>query len=149
MATIDEVVKTNFQNDKHRFMANLVFTSSWMQNMFTQFLKPYDLSSQQFNILRILRGAGDWMTMNAIKDVMIEKAPNATRLSDKLLAKELIIRKRSDEDRRVVYLNITGKGLELLKVIDQNQSPQFEEFMSKITEEKAKEISDLFDTMRG
>lgn len=149
MATIDQEIKTEFQNEQHRFIANLMFTSNWFQNLFNDFLKPFDISSQQFNVLRILRGAKDWVTMNEIKSLMIEKAPNATRLSDKLLAKGLVERKRSEEDRRIVYLSITQKGLDLLTKIDEQQENKMYEAMGKVTEEEAKLISGVLDRIRS
>jgi len=148
MAKIDTEVKTKFKNNKHRFIANLVFTSNWFRNSVIEYLKPYNVSFQQFNILRILKGAEDWITMNDIKNLMIEKSPNATRLADKLVEKGFVERKRSDEDRRVVYLAITDKGTELLKAIDNNPG-SYMEFMTRITEEEAKQVSEILDKMRG
>ena len=87
--------------------------------------------------------------MNEIKSVMIERAPNATRLSDKLLNKNLIERKRSDEDRRVVFLAITEEGRSLLEKIDGDTSLDFESVLERISDEKAIEISDILDTLRG
>ena len=149
MAKIDDEIKTKFVNDKHRFIANMVYTTNCLQNLFADSLKPYDVSPQQFNILRILRGAKTWVTMNKIKGLMVEKAPNATRLSDKLLNKGLIERKRGEEDRRAVYLHITQKGLELLKDIDENSSGEHMNYFDRITDEEARQFSDLLDRMRG
>ena len=149
MGSIDKEIKTNFVNNKHRFITNLVFTSNWFQNQFIEFLKPYKLSQQQFNVLRILRGANDWVSMNDIKQLMIDKFPNATRLSDKLLDKKLVIRKRSETDRRIVYLSITEVGLELLNEIDKNQDKSHIAFLDRITDEEAKHFSAVLDKMRG
>ena len=149
MPGIDEILKMKFENDKHRFIANLVYTSSWFQNSVNEFLKPHQISLQQLNILRILRGANDWMTMQSIKGLMIDKAPNATRLADKLLAKGLVERKRSETDRRVVYLSITEKGIELSKIIDDDKSNDFMNFMTRLTEEEARTVSDILDKIRG
>ncbi|WP_196893425.1 MarR family winged helix-turn-helix transcriptional regulator [Aureivirga marina] len=148
MAKIDDEVKTKFMNDKHRFITNLIFTSNWFQKQFEEFLKPFHLSSQQFNILRILRGNGDWVTMNDIKSLMIDKFPNTTRLSDKLLEKELIERRRSDSDRRIVYLKITEKGMNLLTEIDEADNQEHLNIIEKITEEEAKMFSDVLDKLR-
>ncbi|CAM1341743.1 MarR family winged helix-turn-helix transcriptional regulator [Tenacibaculum amylolyticum] len=149
MASIDEEIKTNFANDKHRFVANLMFTSNWFKKQFIEFLKPYQISEQQFNILRILRGAKDWVSMNDIKSLMVDKFPNATRLSDKLLTKGLVERKRSETDRRIVFLSITEKGLELLKEIDESENTSHMDFIEKITEEEARLFSDILDRMRS
>ena len=149
MASIDEEIKTRFANDKDRFVANLVYTSNWFQGRVLEFLKPYQLSLQQFNILRILRGANDWVTMNDIKELMIDKFPNTTRLSDKLLEKGLVERKRSDSDRRIVYLAITAEGLKLLKAIDNDDNMNHMKFLNRITEAEAKQFSAILDKMRG
>ena len=149
MASIDKEVQMKFSNDKHRAIVNIMFTSAWIRNMFTEFLKKYNLSNPQFNILRILRGAQDWMVMTDVKERMIEKAPNATRLADKLLDKGLIKRRRSDTDRRVVYVMVTKKGLSLLEKIDnENDGPQAD-FIERITVKEAKELSRIIDKLRG
>jgi len=148
MASIDKEIKTNFKNDKHRFVTNLMFTSTYIKNMMSKTLKPFDLSSEQFNILRILRGAGDWTAMNVVKDRMVEKSPNATRLADKLINKELIERERCDSDRRVVFVKISTKGLELLTEIDQLSNEEFESFLDGITNKEAIAFSAILDKMR-
>ena len=149
MATIDEEIKSKFMNEKHRFITNMMFTSSWVRNSFADLFKAYGISSPQFNILRILRGANDWVAMSNVKSVMVEKSPNATRLADKLIAKKLIERNRSDSDRRVVYVKITAKGLKLLKKIDDNNSGGHMEFLDRITEKEAKQMSKILDKLRG
>jgi len=149
MASIDEEVKTKFLNDKHRFITNLVFTSNWFQSQVIEFLKPYQISQQQFNILRILRGANDWVSMNDIKALMVDKFPNTTRLSDKLLDKGLVDRNRCEHDRRIVYLAITKKGLDLLETIDNDENTNHMEFMNRITDDEAKQFSSILDKIRG
>lgn len=150
MPKIDDVIKTKFKDDKHRFITNMIYTSTWIQNHFIEFLKPYKISPQQFNVLRILRGAKEeWVTMNDIKSKMIDKAPNATRLSDKLLEKELVHRKRSESDRRIVYLSISKKGLDLLTEIDTQEKEINNIQFDKITAEEAQFASDIIDKLRG
>jgi len=149
MASINEEVKTKFLNDKHRFITNLVFTSNWFQSQVIEFLKPYQISQQQFNILRILRGANDWVSMNDIKALMVDKFPNTTRLSDKLLDKGLVDRNRCEHDRRIVYLAITKKGLDLLETIDNDENTNHMEFMNRITDDEAKQFSSILDKIRG
>lgn len=147
MSKIDKELQNKFKNNKFRFIANLVYTSNWFQNSVVEYLKPYGISFQQFNILRILRGADDWRTMNDIKTLMIEKSPNATRLADKLKQKGFVDRKRSETDRRVVYLAITDKGKELLATIDKNPG-SYLDFLEKMTEEEAKFINDILEKIR-
>lgn len=149
MASIDEEIKSKFKDDRQRFIVNLTYTAGWLRNKHIEFLRPFDVSPQQFNILRILRGAGDWMAMSVVKDRMVEKAPNATRLADKLLDKELIERRRCDDDRRVVYVQITQKGLNLLKAIDVKHDAGEFAFTQAVTQEEARMMSNLLDKLRG
>ncbi|BDD04571.1 MarR family winged helix-turn-helix transcriptional regulator [Aureibacter tunicatorum] len=147
MSDLDDSIKTKFENEKHRFVTNLIFTSNWIKNGFSDFLAPFGISSQQFNILRILRGAGDWVTMNEVKNLMIDKSPHTTRMTTKLLDKKLLERKRCEEDRRVVYVSITKEGLALLAEIDQGGKEQMS-FLEKISEEDAKTVNSILDKLR-
>ena len=149
MPSIDEIIKARFVSEQQRCIANIMYTTGWIRNIVNDSLKPYGLSSQQFNILRILRGADNWVAMTDIKELMVEKAPNTTRLVDKLLDKGLLERKRSEEDRRVVYAHISKKGLELLAKIDANENPKDVVFMSNLSTEDAKLVSNILDKMRG
>lgn len=102
----------------------------------------------QFNILRILRGAKEALSVHTVKGRMIEKSPNTTRLMDKLIDKGLIDRVRCESDRRVVYVSITEKGLDLLAQIDVD----FEKtslFPRALTDEEANMLSDLLDKLRS
>lgn len=149
MGTIDQEIKANFMNERHRLLANITFTSAWMHNMFNDFLKPFKLSSQQFNILRILRGTGDWMPMNDVKGRMVDRSPNATRLVDKLLQKGYLERQRSEKDRRVVFIKISEAGLDLLEEIDKAGEPEAFKASNKITEEEANMVNDILNRLRG
>ncbi len=148
MARIDDEMKTRFQNDKHRMLSNIVFTGNWIKNQFSEFIKPFGISPQQFNILRILRGANDWLNMNEVRNRMVEKSPNATRLCDKLVDKKLLERFRGEEDRRAVYLKITKQGLSLLKRIDDHDDGSHKSFADNVTNEEAIIVSRILDKLR-
>ena len=147
--TIDEAMQTKFENDTHRMLASIIFTGNWIQNNFADFITPFGLSAQQFNILRILRGAKDWVTMNEVKKRMVEKSPNATRLCDKLLVKKLIYRERSANDKRSISLKISSNGLQLLKDIDDTDNSSFMEFTNNVSSEEAKTLITILDKLRG
>ena len=149
MARIDDEIKSRFSDDKHRLGVNIVFTANWIQNHFTELLRPFGISHQQYNILRILRGANDWLPMAEIKSRMVEKSPNATRMADKLLAKGLVERRRSDSDRRVVYLQVTKEGLALMQEIDSIESDVLLALDQNLSNEEAKLASDVLDKLRG
>lgn len=149
MASIDSEIKSKFANDQHRFVTNLVFTANWVQHAFVEDLKSFGISPQQFNILRILKAIGDWATMSEVKDGLMEKSPNATRLADKLIKKQLIERKASDIDRRVVYVKISKKGLDLFEEINQKESVMKKAMKNNISAKDAKYVSDILDKFRG
>ena len=109
------------------------------------FFKSFGISPQQYNILRILNGANEPLKVQVIKERMIERSPNATRLMDKLCDKNLIERERCEQDRRVVYVKIAKEGLQLLSRIDKSENLKF---LEKITEEEAKTLSDILDKIR-
>ena len=120
MGDISKDINSTFPNNKVKAFINIKYTANWINSKENEFFKPYGISPQQYNILRILRGAKEPTKVQVIKDRMIERAPNATRLMDKLCDKKLIERVRCDHDRRVVYISISNQGLELLKTIDEN-----------------------------
>ncbi|MDX8552731.1 MarR family transcriptional regulator [Tenacibaculum sp. 1B UA] len=145
MGDISKDINSKFQNDKIKAFINIKYTANWISSKENEFFKQYSISSQQFNILRILRGAKEAIKVQTIKDRMIERAPNATRLMDKLYEKKLIDRVRCEHDRRVVYISITQQGKKLLKVIDDNLHL---DFIDNLTEEEATQLSDLLDKIR-
>ncbi len=149
MAKIDSLVKSKLLNEKHRFVTNLVYTANWVQNAFVEDLRPFGISPQQYNILRILNAFDGWTSMSEVKDGLTEKSPNATRLADKLLGKGLIERKASESDRRVVQVRISKKGAKLLNEINQQESKIQKALQKNIKAKDASLISDLLDRFRG
>ncbi len=145
MGDISKDINSTFPNSKVKAFINIKYTANWIISKENDFFKPYGISPQQYNILRILRGAKEPIKVQVIKDRMVERAPNATRLMDKLCDKKLIERVRCDHDRRVVYISITNQGLELLKIIDGNIDF---DFIHNLSEEEANQLSDLLDKIR-
>ena len=145
MGDIGKDINSKFKNPKIKALINIKYTANWINSHENDFFKSYGLSPQQFNILRILRGAAEPIKVQIIKDRMIERAPNATRLMDKLCDKDLIERVRCDHDRRVVFISITKAGLKLLTEIDKNIKL---DFLENLSEEEATTLSDLLDKIR-
>ena len=144
---IDDVIKSRFNNENHRAVVNLRYTSNWLANQHNAHLSEFGLSLPQFNVLRILRGAKGKISVKIVKERMIEKSPNTTRLFDKLVEKEYVTRLRCEEDRRVVFLEITELGLDVLTKIDvifKNIN-----FSENLAEEEAAMLSNLLDKLRG
>jgi DNA-binding MarR family transcriptional regulator len=126
-------------------LINILYTANWITNIQNAFFKPFGISPQQYNILRILNGANEPLKVQVIKDRMIERSPNATRLMDKLCAKKLIDRIPCPGDRRVVHITITDKGKKLLNDISDNFN---DEILKNINENEATQLSDLLDKLR-
>jgi len=145
MGDISKDIKSRFKSNKVKALINIKYTANWLSSKENEFFKPYGISPQQYNILRILRGAKESVKVQIVKDRMIERAPNATRLMDKLCDKKLIERERCDHDRRVVYVKIKNEGLVLLKTIDDHKNLSF---LEKLTEEEAITLSNLLDKIR-
>ncbi len=145
MGDISKDINSKFPNNKVKALLNIIYTANWISSKQNSFFKPYGISPQQFNILRILRGAGEAIKVQTIKERMLERAPNATRLMDKLCDKQLIERLQCPNDRRVVHINITKKGLKLLDEISKNMKS---DYIDNLTEEEAGLLSDLLDKIR-
>lgn len=145
MGDIAKDINSTFKNSKVKALINIKYTANWINSHENDFFRQYDLSPQQYNILRILRGANEPIKVQVVKERMIERAPNATRLMDKLCVKLLIERYRCESDRRVVYVQIREEGLQLLEEIGKNINL---DFINKLTEEEASQLSDLLDKIR-
>jgi len=141
--------ETSLIPEKLIFLADLGRTSAWIKNRYTVFLKPYGISTQQFNILRVLRTANNWIPMHEVNELLIIKSPNITRLADKLVSKKLINRKRCEEDRRVVYVQITDEGLDLLKKIDKKHEGELSDYMDSFTKEEAILMTKIMKKIRS
>lgn len=145
----DEIKQKAFKTQKHKLVVNILFTSSWLGANHTRFFKPYGITSQQFNILRILRGQqGKPATIGLLQDRMLDKMSNASRLVEKLKQKNLVERKECSQDRRQMDVIITPKGLSLLNEIDSIMDND-QTFLNNIGESDAQQINDLLDKMRG
>ena len=144
---IDDILQTKFKSPQQKAIINIRFTSNFLGNIQQNLMNQYDLTMPQFNILRILRGASDAINVNTVKDRMIEKSPNTTRLMDKLIDKGLIERIRCEKDRRVVYVKISENGLAILSEIDKNIDVNTL-INAGLTDEEANTLSDLLDKTR-
>lgn len=151
MPTIEEHLITKPIKDPYaRAFLNVMFTGVWLQQRVGQTLKPFDITEPQYNVLRILRGQnGKAMNLYEIQDRMIQKMSNVSRLIDKLVAKKLVTRKESKENRRRVDIAITQKGLELLDEAEPLIEPHYKKISANLTKEQAKQLGDLLDMLRN
>jgi DNA-binding MarR family transcriptional regulator len=143
-----EIQQSKFQNEYQKLLLNIIFTASWLNLRNTQRLKPYGISPQQYNILRILRGQyPKSATVTLLTERMLDKSSNASRLVEKLRVKHLLDRCECPEDRRAVNVRITDKGLALLQKLDQSDDDIRKDF-THISEEEAKLVNRILDGIR-
>lgn len=146
----DEIKQVKpFRNERQRAMVNILFTSGWVEDRLREFMKPYGLTQQQFNVLRILRGSEpDPLSTSCIRDRMIDRMSDASRIVDRLVKKGLVNRVQCPRDRRLVEVRISEQGLELLQRIDTQQ-----EFMhgsiGNLSEAELQQLNSLLDKLRG
>lgn len=138
-------INSKFPNNKVKATLNIIYTANWINGHQNAFFKSYGISPQQFNVLRILKGANKPLKALTIKERMIDRSPNTTRLMDKLCAKDLIEREHCPNDRRVVHIAVTKQGLALLDEISKHLK---DDLLENLTEEEAKQLSDLLDKIR-
>ena len=145
MGDLAKDINSKFENNRVKAMLNVIYTANWITSCQNEFFKDFRISPQQYNILRILKGAKVALKVQTIKDRMLERSPNVIRLMDKLCAKKYIQRLPSEQDRRVVKIAITKEGLDLLESI-----PKYfnKELLKNLNEEEAKQLSYLLDKMR-
>ena len=139
-----------FSSPEEELNLNLQRTVGLLSKPLLQFLKGHRLSPAQYNILRILRGAkGKAMCMHEITARMLDRAPNATRLTDKLCQKKLVVRERSEEDRRVVHLHISPEGKDLLEKIDEHSGEELLRLARKLPKGEALQVNAALDKLRS
>lgn len=145
----EEIKQKKFKSEFQKLAVNIIFTHGWLVNKHSEILKRYNVSIQQYNILRILRGQfPNAVCLNLIKERMLEKTPDISRLVERLKKKGLLERTLCGNDRRKVDVIISKKGLDLLEKmesIDEENNYIF----SKLSVEEAKLINDLLDKARG
>jgi len=145
----DEIQQPVFADEYHKLVVNILYTHGWLVTLLSSVLKKHDLTLAQFNILRILRGQHpDPATITLLRERMLDKMSDASRLVERLRAKGLAERASDPEDRRRVAVRITDDGLAVLESIG-----NFEEVMNdavdRLPEEQARQINDALDTLRG
>ena len=144
----EELKQGKFKSAYQKAILNILFTGNWLDSDAAARLKPFGISSQQYNVLRILKGQGDnAISVNDIMSRMIDKMSNASRLVEKLRTKELIERVTCEHDRRQVDVRITKKGLKLLEKADLEMN-LLGEMEAKITKAEATALSEILEKIR-
>lgn len=144
-----EIVQSKFKDAWHKAAINIIYTSNWLNWRHAELFREFSLSTQQFNILRILRGQyPNPATIRLLTERMLDKMSNASRLVEKLRQKGLVDRDICPSDRRQVHVRVTEKGLELLRRIDERMDAE-ENVMAALSLEEAEELNRILDKLRG
>jgi len=146
---IEEEIRTRgFRNEYHKLHVNVIFSAWWLKSRLSASLKTFGLTTEQFNVLRIVRGQTEALCVKDITSRMLERNSNTTRIIDKLEAKGLVKRQTSSNDRREIRIHLTDKGMELLHAIDAHWDRQ-DPVSLPLSEPEAKNLNNLLDRMRG
>ncbi|MFA6944923.1 MAG: MarR family transcriptional regulator [Pedobacter sp.] len=144
-----EIYSNKFENNHQKVVVNLIYTYGWITNLLRLQFNKYEITLQQYNILRILRGQYPKpATINILKERMLDKMSDASRIVERLVQKELVKRCVNNKDRRAVDILISSKGLEILKKLDEEMSPK-DLLAENLSDEEAITLSRLLDKMRG
>jgi len=148
--TLDEqLVEGKFQNDHHQTRVNILYTGYWLSQRMTDQLKPYDISLQQLNVLRILRGQkSEPISTLEIKEKMIIGNADASRLVDKLCAKGLIWKRPCPHDGRKIQVFIGDNGLALLQKLD-NEMSVIDEITDNLNTKELRALNQILNKLRA
>ncbi|UTW67582.1 MarR family transcriptional regulator [bacterium SCSIO 12643] len=146
----EELKMGDIQDAHHRATLNVIFTGAWMSERMNSLLKPFGISEQQYNILRILRGQkGKAISLQDISGRMVHKMSNTTRLVEKLRIKGLVDRQICPANRRKVDISILPAGLDLLEKTSNELNEMNQSFRDSLTEQEASTLADLLDKIRN
>lgn len=144
----DQFQQQIFSNEWHKLRVNLLHTGSWLRGEVTSFLKPFEITQQQFNILCILRDQHPQaLSTQQLRERLVDRMSDTSRLVDRLQQKKLVCKEECSQDKRLVDINITEKGLQLLCQIDAAM-PQLDEVLQTLTEKEATFLNKLLERIR-
>jgi DNA-binding MarR family transcriptional regulator len=145
----EEIKQLKFRNENHKLAVNIIFSHNWLMGLQSEIFNGFGITPNQFNILRILRGQlPKPATINLLKERMMDKMCDASRLVERLRIKGFVKRELSPDDRRRVDVIITDNGLNLLAEIDKFNS-KYDNIFQNLSDEEAKLLNELLDKMRG
>ncbi len=147
---IEEAIrqKKPFRNPYQKAVVNLIFTTNWLTDHIRTHLKPFGITMQQYNVLRILRGAGKPISTSDIRDRLLDKMADTSRMVDRLCQKGLVIRSVCPGDKRLVDVTLSDAGEALLAKLDQ-QDDAMDKALQRLSETEAEQLSALLDKIRG
>lgn len=140
--------KRPFRNNYQMAMVNLIYTNNWVTDRLRQHLKPYGITMKQYNVLRILKGAGEPITTSVIRERLLDKMSDASRMVERLHQRGLVSRSTCSGDKRLVDVTLSEKGNDLLANI-KHLEERLDAIFQELSEEEAAMLSNLLDKLRG
>ena len=142
-----DIQQTNFRNEHQKLGINIMYTANWLNEKIAGILSQEDITQQQYNILRILRGADKPLSTLQIRARMLDKMSDTSRIVDRLVAKELVEKNTCPTDKRLVDVLLSKKGFAMLEKLDQ-LNHHLDALMKGISEKDAITMNQLLDQLR-
>ena len=143
-----DITQTNFRNTQNKAMVNILFTHAWMIEHIKSFVKSENITPQQYNILRILRGAGEPLSTLQLRERMLDKMSDTSRIVERMVAKGLVQKAVSEKDKRMVDVIITPYGRQLLENLDK-RNEELDAVVNHLTQEELETLNNLLDKLRN
>ena len=147
MSLEKDISQASFRNDYQKAIINLIYTYNWMNEKMKKVFDKEDITAQQYNILRILRGAGKPISTLQIRERMLDKMSDTSRIVDRLVLKGLAQKNTCKNDKRLVDVSISAKGKKLLENIDQHEK-DMDAIFGNLSGTEAKTLNKLLDKIR-
>ena len=142
-----DIQQTNFRNEFQKMSINIIYTANWLNEKMGQILSTEDITQQQYNILRILRGSDAPLSTLKIRERMLDKMSDTSRIVDRLIVKGLVEKFACVKDKRLVDITVTKKGLQLLEKLDA-LNEQIDSILKGVSEKEAHTMNQILDKLR-
>ena len=148
MSLEEEIKQRSFKTEQSKLIVNLIYTSNRLKECISARLKDNGLTMQQYNVLRIVRGAGETgSTTSEIRERLLDKMSDASRMVDRLVCMDFLMKVRDKQDRRIVFVFLTAKGEKLVNLLIQRE--EVESLAAGMDEKKAQQLNELLDCFRS
>jgi len=148
MGIENDISQSKFRNDYQKGIINFIYTYNWMNEKMKDFFDKENITGQQFNILRILRGSGKPLSTLQIRQRMLDKMSDTSRIVDRLIIKELVKKNICPTDKRLVDVFITDKGKKLLEKLDKHEN-EMDDIFGNLSTTEVKALNHLLDKIRS
>jgi DNA-binding MarR family transcriptional regulator len=142
-----DIQQTNFRNEFQKMSINIIYTANWLNEKMGQILATEDITQQQYNILRILRGSECPLSTLKIRERMLDKMSDTSRIVDRLIVKGLVEKTACIKDKRLVDITISKKGLQLLEKLD-SLNEHIDSILNGVSEKEAQAMNQILDKLR-